>query len=846
MRSLPPLASNGAAGAIHSAGKPREHDSAALHVSGAARYVDDLKEPRELLHAAVGLSEIACGAVLSLDLDAVRSAPGVVAVLTLDDVPGHTDIGPVFPGDPLLAGERVKYHGQALFAVAAESLIQARRAVRLAKVEYAKEDPLIDPLRAKAEERFVRPPHHMRRGDAQAALEQAPQVLEARQFIGGQEHFYLEGQASLALPGDDGGMLVHTSSQHPSEVQKLVAEVLAIPLAKVTVEVRRMGGGFGGKETQAAPFACLAALLAHKTGRAVKLRLPRADDMRLTGKRHPFHNHYRIGFDHEGRLLAAQLEVVGDCGHSPDLSDAIVDRAMFHADNAYFIPDVAISGYRSFTNIVSHTAFRGFGGPQGMMIIERAMDDIARAVGKDPLEVRKLNLYGGMGRELTPYHQKVEHNLLGELIARLETSSDYAARRSAIHDFNARSPVLKKGLALTPVKFGISFTAQHLNQAGALIHLYTDGSIQLNHGGTEMGQGLNIKVAQIVAEEFQVPLERVVITATRTDKVPNTSPTAASSGTDLNGMAARDAARTLKKRLIDFLADRDGVKPQEIRFEHGGVTVGAQHLGFTEIIQAAYFARIQLSATGFYRTPKIFYDREKGQGHPFFYFAYGAAVSEVTIDTLTGEYRVLRVDILHDVGRSVNPAIDIGQIEGGFIQGMGWLTTEELRWDDSGKLLTVGPATYKIPAASDAPEDFRVTLFERPNEEDSVYLSKAVGEPPFMLAISVWSALRDAIASLADYRLSPDLDTPATPERVLWACEAVRRSERERLHPKPLPQAGEGTDRHTANPRIQPESAATGAPLSMTAAADNPLSLREKVGVRGEQPTPNSKEGPVQ
>ncbi|WP_447744229.1 xanthine dehydrogenase molybdopterin binding subunit [Pseudomonas nicosulfuronedens] len=826
MRSLPPLASNGVAVTIHSAGKPREHDSAALHVSGAARYVDDLKEPRELLHAAVGLTEIACGAVLSLNLDAVRSAPGVMAVLTLDDVPGHTDIGPVFPGDPLLAGERVKYHGQTLFAVAAQSLIQARRAVRLAKVEYAREAPLLDPLKAKAEERFVRPPHHMRRGDAQAALESAPRVLEARQFVGGQEHFYLEGQASLALPGDDGGMLVHTSSQHPSEVQKLVAEVLAIPLAKVTVEVRRMGGGFGGKETQAAPFACLAALLAHKTGRAVKLRLPRTEDMRLTGKRHPFHNRYRIGFDDEGRLLAAQLEVVGDCGHSPDLSDAIVDRAMFHADNAYFIPDVAISGYRSFTNSVSHTAFRGFGGPQGMMLIERAMDDIARAVGKDPLEVRKLNLYGGMGRELTPYHQKVEHNLLGELIARLEQSSDYAARRSAIHDFNVQSPVLKKGLALTPVKFGISFTAQHLNQAGALVHLYTDGSIQLNHGGTEMGQGLNTKVAQIVAEEFQVPLERVVITATRTDKVPNTSPTAASSGTDLNGMAARDAARTLKKRLVEFLAERDGVKPQEIRFEHGGVSAGAQRLGFTEVIQAAYFARIQLSATGFYRTPKIFYDREKGQGHPFFYFAYGAAVSEVEVDTLTGEYRVRRVDILHDVGRSLNPAIDIGQIEGGFVQGMGWLTTEELRWDNAGKLLTVGPATYKIPAVSDAPEDFRVALFERPNEEDSVYLSKAVGEPPLMLAISVWSALRDAIASLAGYRLSPDLDTPATPERVLWACEALRQSQQEHPLPNPLPQAGEGTDRCEAQSCHQPATIVPGNLPRSVQAEDGPLSLQ--------------------
>ncbi|SDI73313.1 xanthine dehydrogenase molybdopterin binding subunit [Pseudomonas panipatensis] len=775
MRSLPPVAANGVAVDSHSAGQPRPHDSAELHVSGAARYVDDIQAPADLLHAAVGLSDIACGAIRRLDLDAVRAAPGVVALLTLDEIPGQTDVGPVFPGDPLLAGERVKYHGQALFAVAAQSLLQARRAVRLAKVEYLEEPPLLDPLRAKAEQRFVRPPHHMQRGAAvDKSLAAAPHVLEARQYVGGQEHFYLEGQVSMALPCDDGGMLVYSSSQHPGEVQKLVAEVLGLPLAKVTVEVRRMGGGFGGKETQAAPFACLAALLAWKTGRAVKLRLPRGDDMRLTGKRHPFHNHYRVGFDDDGRLLAAQLEVIGDCGHSPDLSDAIVDRAMFHADNAYFIPDVAISGYRSITNLASNTAFRGFGGPQGMMLIERAMDDIARAVDKDPLDVRKLNLYGGSGRDLTPYRQKVEHNLLGDLIERLERSSDYRARRQAIRAFNAASPVLKKGLALTPVKFGISFTAQHLNQAGALIHLYTDGSIQLNHGGTEMGQGLNIKVAQIVAEEFQVPLERVTITATRTDKVPNASPTAASSGTDLNGMAARDAARTLKRRLAEFLAERDGVPAAEVRFEHGKVCVGERPLEFAEVVQAAYFARVQLSATGFYRTPKIYYDRDKAQGHPFFYFAYGAAVAEVQVDSLSGEYRLLRVDILHDVGRSLNPAIDIGQIEGGFVQGLGWLTSEELRWDAKGRLLTTGPATYKIPTVGDVPEDFRVALFERPNEEDSVYLSKAVGEPPFMLAISVWSALRDAIASLADYRVSPALDTPATPERVLWACEALR------------------------------------------------------------------------
>ncbi|MCP1641129.1 xanthine dehydrogenase large subunit [Pseudomonas citronellolis] len=848
MRSLPPLAANGGASETRSAGQARPHDSAELHVSGAARYVDDIKEPRELLHAAVGLTDIACGVIHKLDLEAVRNAPGVVAVLTLDDVPGHTDIGPVFPGDPLLAGERVKYHGQALFAVAAQTQLQARRAVRLAKVGYAEEQPLLDPLQAKAEERFVRPPHFMRRGDAEHGLAAAPYVLQASQFVGGQEHFYLEGQVSMAQPTDDGGMFVFTSSQHPSEVQKLVAEVLAIPLAKVTVEVRRMGGGFGGKETQAAPWACLAALLARKTGCAVKLRLPRADDMRATGKRHPFHNRYRVGFDAEGRLLAAQLEVVGDCGHSPDLSDAIVDRAMFHADNAYFIPDVAVAGYRSFTNIVSHTAFRGFGGPQGMMLIERAMDDIARAVGQDPLDVRKLNLYGGSGRDLTPYHQRVEHNLLGELIERLEASSDYRARRAAIAAYNAGSPVLKCGLALTPVKFGISFTAQHLNQAGALIHLYTDGSIQLNHGGTEMGQGLNTKVAQIVAEEFQVPLERVSITATRTDKVPNTSPTAASSGTDLNGMAARDAARTLKARLAEFLAAREGVTPQEVRFAHGQVQVRDKALDFAEVVQAAYFARVQLSATGFYRTPKIHYDRETGQGHPFFYFAYGAAVSEVEVDSLTGEYRLLRVDILHDVGRSLNPAIDIGQIEGGFVQGMGWLTSEELKWDAKGRLLTTGPATYKIPAVSDVPEDFSVALFDRPNEEDSVYLSKAVGEPPFMLAISVWSALRDAIASLADYRVSPALDTPATPERVLWACEALKGwavdsslEDAACPHPSPLPE-GEGTVLSGAQQRSQPETVdKSPAPLLSRHTEAAPSPFRERAGEREPNSPPAQK-----
>ena len=752
-------------------GKSLPHESARKHVTGSALYIDDLPEPARTLHAAVGFSPVARGRVQSVMLDEVLTQPGVVTLLTLADVLGHRDIGPVFPGDPILAGEEVKFWGQPLFAVAADTLDNARRAARHAKIEIAAETPLLDPLQAVAENHLVRPSHQLNRGDAAAAIAAAPQVLEAQMSIGGQEHYYLEGQVSLAVPQEDGGIHVHCSTQHPSEVQKLVAEVLALPLGAVTVETRRMGGGFGGKETQAAQWACLAALLARKTGRPVKLRLPRADDMIMTGKRHPFVNRYRVGIDETGLLLGAEITVTGNCGCSPDLSDAIVDRAMFHADNAYYLPSAHIVGHRAFTNTVSHTAFRGFGGPQGMMIIERAMDDIARAVGADPLDVRKRNLYRGPDRNITPYHQEVESDTLRQVIDQLERTSDYRARRKEITAFNNTSSVLKKGLALTPVKFGISFTVQHLNQAGALIHVYTDGSIHLNHGGTEMGQGLNTKVAQIVAEELQVDIGTIHITATRTDKVPNTSPTAASSGADLNGQAALAAARIIKQRLVDFLVESEKVTPESVVFTANQVRFGnGRSLRFVELVQRAYLARVSLSTTGYYRTPKIHYDRAKGSGRPFFYFATGSAVSEVLVDTLTGEYRVLRVDILHDVGSSLNPALDIGQVEGAFIQGMGWLTTEELRWDDQGRLLTTGAATYKIPTAADMPPVFNVALLQsRPNEEATVFRSKAVGEPPFMLAISVWSALRDAISSLANYRISPDLDTPATPERVFWA-----------------------------------------------------------------------------
>jgi len=777
MRKLPDLAGGPMAETQSNGGMGQgvAHESAIKHVTGGALYVDDLPEPARLLHAAVGMSPVAKGRIRRLDLAGVLAQPGVVTVLTLEDVPGHTDIGPVFPGDPLLAEGEVKFWGQPLFAVLADNPENARRAARNAGIDIEAQPPLLDPDEAVQGNHLVRPSHQLQRGDVAAAIAAAPHVLSAEMNVGGQEHYYLEGQVSMVVPAEDGGMLVYCSTQHPSEVQKLVAEVLALPLSAVTVETRRMGGGFGGKETQAAQWACIAALLARKSGRPVKLRLSRADDMIMTGKRHPFVNRYRVGFDESGLLLGAEIQVTGNCGCSPDLSDAIVDRAMFHADNAYYLPTAHIVGHRAFTNTVSHTAFRGFGGPQGMMIIERAMDDIARALGKDPLDIRKLNLYRDTDRNITPYHQVVESHTLQRVIEQLESSSDYRARRQAITTFNAGSPVLKKGLALTPVKFGISFTVQHLNQAGALLNVFTDGSVQLNHGGTEMGQGLNTKVAQVVAEVLQIDLARIQITATRTDKVPNTSPTAASSGTDLNGQAARVAAETIKQRLVEFLAESEQVPAESIGFAANRVHFGeGKSLSFTELVQRAYMGRISLSATGYYRTPKIHYDRASGKGRPFFYFATGAAVSEVLVDCLTGEYKVTRVDIVHDVGRSLNPAIDLGQVEGGFIQGMGWLTTEELRWDERGRLLTTGASTYKIPVAADTPPIFKVTLLEGvPNEEATIFHSKAVGEPPLMLAISVWSALRDAIASLADYKVSPDLDTPATPERVFWAIQAV-------------------------------------------------------------------------
>ncbi len=751
------------------------HDSAQLHVTGQARYIDDIPAPADCLHVFIATSARAHAIIRSLDLAPVRGAPGVVCVLGADDIPGANDVSPVAGDDPLFADGKVEFLGQSLFAVAAETLPQARRAAALAVIDYKDLDAVLSVDEAMAKKQFLMPSRQMRLGDSARALKAAANRLKGRFYVGGQEHFYLEGMASLALPLEDGDVHVYCSSQHPSEVQHNVARVLDVPLNSVTVELRRMGGGFGGKESQPALFAAAVALVARTTGRAAKICLDRDDDMTMTGKRHDFRIDYDVGFDDEGRIEAIDYVLAARCGYSADLSAAIVDRAMFHADNCYYLKNATITAHCCKTNTVSNTAFRGFGGPQGMIAMERVIDEIAMALGRDPLDIRKRNFYGRSPRDVTPYHMSVEDNVIGEIVEQLEASSDYARRREDIRAYNAASPYHKKGLALTPVKFGISFTTSHLNQAGALVHVYKDGSVHLNHGGTEMGQGLFSKIAQVVAEEFQIDVDNIKITSTTTGKVPNTSATAASSGSDLNGMAARAAARTIKERLIGFACEKYNVKKSDVAFLPNRVRVGNQEIPFPDLVNEGYMARISLSSTGFYRTPKIHYDREKAQGRPFYYFAYGAAVSEVSVDVLTGENRVTRVDILHDVGQSLNPALDLGQIEGGFIQGMGWLTTEELHWDGEGRLTTHAPSTYKIPALSDRPLDYRAAIWPGgKNREATIYRSKAVGEPPLMLAISVFNALCDAVASVGDYKKLPDLHAPATPEHVLMAITKLQ------------------------------------------------------------------------
>lgn len=760
-----------------SLGKPLPHDAAPLHVSGQARYIDDLPFPANALHLAFGLSTVAHGEIISLDLSAVRSAPGVVAVLSAEDMPDMPDCSPSAHDEPLLAVGTVHYVGQPVFLVIAESHLAARKAARLGKVSYRELPALltVDAALA-ADSRFEGGPIIWQKGDAAAAIAGAPRLVEGSFEVGGQEHFYLEGQVAAAIPTEGGDMLVHSSTQHPTEVQHKVAHALHLPMSAVRVEVRRMGGGFGGKESQGNALAIACAVAARATGRPARMRYDRDDDMVITGKRHDLRILYRAGVDAEGRILGLEFTHLFRCGWSLDLSMPVADRAMLHADNCYHLAHVRIESHRLKTNTCSATAYRGFGGPQGMVGIERVMDHVAFATGRDPVEVRKANFYRPMGTtpvETTPYHMPVEDFIGHELVAELERTSDYRVRKAEIAAWNAKSPVLKRGIALTPVKFGISFTLTWLNQAGALVHVYQDGSVALNHGGTEMGQGLFQKVAQVTAHVFGLDATLVKITATDTAKVPNTSATAASSGSDLNGMAAKAAAETIRGRLAEFIAEKHQVKPSAVAFTDGTVRVADEVYDWAQVVAWAYQARVSLSSTGFYATPKIVWDRTRGTGRPFFYFAYGAAVTEVVIDRLTGENRILRADLLHDTGTSLNPALDLGQVEGAYVQGAGWLTTEELVWDGKGRLSTHAPSTYKIPACSDRPRVFNVALWGKPNREDAVGKSKAVGEPPFMLGISALMALSDAVAACGDGSVYPALDAPATAERVLMAVRRV-------------------------------------------------------------------------
>ncbi len=778
-----------------SMGQPLPHDAAPLHVTGAARYVDDIPLPANALHLAFGLSTCAHGDITAIDLAAVRAAPGVVAVFAAADLPDMPDCSPSTHDEPLLAVGAVHYVGQPVFLVVAESHLAARKAARLGKISYAERPALLTVEAAlAANSRFEQGPIVWSKGDAATEIAKSPRVIEGQFEVGGQEHFYLEGQVAACLPQEGGDMLVHSSTQHPTEIQHKVAHALHLPMNAVRVEVRRMGGGFGGKESQGNALAIACAVAARATGRPCKMRYDRDDDMMITGKRHDLKIRYRVGVDDQGRILGLEFTHLFRCGWAQDLSLPVADRAMLHADNCYHLPAIRIESHRLKTNTQSATAFRGFGGPQGMVGVERVMDHIAHATGRDPLQVRRANFYRAAGTsgpgtghrygaahspansapQTTPYHMPVEDFIGHDLVAELERTSDYQVRRAAIDAWNANSPILKKGIALTPVKFGISFTLTWLNQAGALVHVYQDGSIHLNHGGTEMGQGLFQKVAQVAAGVFGVGAEKVKITATDTAKVPNTSATAASSGADLNGMAAKAACETIRARMSAFIADKHGVTADTVRFEGGTVRVAGEAFSFDQVAAWAYQARISLSSTGFYATPKIVWDRVKGAGRPFLYFAYGAAVTEVVVDTLTGENRILRADLLHDTGTSLNSALDIGQVEGAYVQGAGWLTTEELVWNAKGLLTTHAPSTYKIPACSDRPPVFNVALWGKPNREDTVGKSKAVGEPPFMLGISALYALSDAVAACGDGSVYPALDAPATAERVLAAIQRVR------------------------------------------------------------------------
>ncbi len=752
----------------------RPHDSASKHVSGYADYTDDINEPNGTLHGAIGWSKKAHALIKKIDLSEVWKSEGVISVIGYQDIPGRNDVGPVFDGDPIFPPNKVEYYGQPLFAVAAISTELARKAVLKAKVIYKVLKPIVTIKEALKKKKFVLNGIKIQRGNPANAILKSKNQLKGNFTTGSQEHFYLEGQVAFAIPKEDNDLLVYSSTQHPSETQHIIAKMLNQKSNTITVLVRRIGGGFGGKETNFLTSS-ICALLANKTKKPVKLRLDRDDDIIITGKRHEFHSDFEVGFNDSGIIEGLKIKLASRCGMSPDLSGAINGRAILHIDNAYYLPNVQVQNYLCKTNTVSSTAFRGFGGNQGMMVIENIVDTISRYLNKDPYQIRKNNFYQKNKKNITHYGMKIEDNVIQEIFNKLVKKSNYKKRYSKIKKFNLKSKYLKKGIAITPVKFGISFTTTHLNQAGALVHIYTDGSVHLNHGGVEMGQGTNTKIAQLVADELGLPFEKIKISSTNTSKVPNTSASAASSTTDLNGAAALDAVSKIKQNLEKFIKKKYNIKNIKIVYEKGLIKFNKKSFKFETIIKEAYLNRISLSSSGFYSTPKIYFNKKTFSGRPFLYFCYGAAVTEVTIDTLTGENIVERVDILHDAGKAINPALELGQIEGGFVQGQGWLTIEEVNWKSNGQITTVSPSTYKIPAVSDMPKKFNVEIFKQgKNKENVVNKAKTTGEPPLMLAMSVFYAIKDAIASVGKYKKIPTLDAPATPEKILMSLNELK------------------------------------------------------------------------
>ncbi len=757
-------------------GQSIPHDSASKHVSGFAQYTDDISEPINTLHGAIGWSEKAHAKIKKIDLSDVKRSEGVISIVTFKDIPGRNDVGPVFDGDPIFPKSKVEYFGQPLFAVAATTTELARKAVLKAKVTYTELKPVITIEEALKKNNLLFNPRIIKKGNPKNKINKSKNKLKGKFNTGSQEHFYLEGQVCLVIPKEDNNFQVYSSTQHPSETQQIIAKMLNQKSNSITVTVRRIGGGFGGKETNFMT-AAICALLSHKTGQAIKLRLDRDDDIILTGKRHDFYSEFEVGFNDNGKIEGLKFKLASRCGMSPDLSYAINERALLHLDNAYYLSDLEVENYLCKTNTSSSTAFRGFGGNQGMMAIENVIDNISRYLKKDPCEVRKENFYGQNERNITHYGMKINDNVIHDIFKRLLDKSNYKKRYNEIRNFNLKNKFKKKGIALTPVKFGISFTTIHLNQAGALVHIYTDGSIHLNHGGIEMGQGTHTKIAQLVANSFGLPFEKVQISSTNTSKVPNTSASAASSTTDLNGAATLNAAEKIKSNINNFIKKKYNILSKiDPIYKNENIYFGNRSFKFKKIIEEAYLNRISLSSSGFYSTPKINFDKQKFKGRPFYYFCYGAAVTEVTIDALTGENKVDRVDIIHDAGNAINPALELGQIEGGFVQGQGWLTMEEVVWDKSGKLKTFSPSTYKIPAVNDTPDKFNVEIFKKgSNVENVINKQKTTGEPPLMLAMSVFFAIKDAIASISNYKIPPELDAPATPEKILMSINKLRR-----------------------------------------------------------------------